>query len=817
MNDLGPRDPLPLYLERLPLAAAERRRVLDAARAAPGDLARRLAWLHEHLGRAPAAAAAAPLASLRRRLALALGGRAPDLIADDAQGHPWLLTMPPMRRASMKPQLLPRNPLQRAWRRLGQRLRANQAAASLGEPPPAHRREPWRAAAARRRALFLLLVTVQTAVATIFAQAVLPYHGRHWLEPPLLALNAVLIAWVSAGFWMALMGFWVLVRRGDPYVLTPRSPATAPIAGAARTAILVPIFNENVRRVFAGVQATYESLLRTGRLARFDFYILSDSSDAGARADELAAWAALCRAVNGFRRIFYRHRRLRIKRKSGNIADWCRRWGRHYRYMVVLDADSVMSGACLVRLVQLMEAHPGAGIIQTVAMPTGRDTLYARIQQFAHRVYAPVFTAGIHFWHLGEAYYWGHNAIIRVAPFIRHCALPRLPARGPLGGELLSHDFVEAALMRRAGWHVWIAFGLPGSWEEMPPTLLEELRRDRRWCHGNLQHSRLFLAQGLHPAHRALFMAGIMTYVSSLLWFVFLAACTALLAVHVLVPPVYFTQPFQLFPLWPEWRPQWALALFAATAGLLLLPKVLAAILLSRGGADAFGGRGALTRGVLLEIAFATLLAPIKMLFHAGFVVGALLGFAPRWRPPPREDVETAWREAARRHGGGTLLGIAWAGFAAWLNPAFVPWLLPIAGSLIAAIPLSVWTSRVRAGVACRKRRLFLTPEESAPPPELRRVRELTAAPAPAGDGFRRAGVDPLVNALVCGAARPTRRRDERAGAARLAAARQALAQGPDALALPARNALLGDRVALSVLHQELWSDAAARQRWSAA
>jgi membrane glycosyltransferase len=397
----------------------------------------------------------------------------------------------------------------------------------------------------------------------------------------------------------------------------------------------------------------------------------------------------------------------------------------------------------------MMEAHPAAGIVQTVAMPTGRDTLFARVQQFAHRVYTPLFAAGIHFWHLGESYYWGHNAIIRVEPFIRHCALARLPERGPLGGELLSHDFVEAALMRRAGWHVWIVHDLAGSWEEMPPTLLDELRRDRRWCHGNLQHSRLFLAQGLHPAHRALFMAGVMTYVSALLWLLFLALCTALLAVHVLVPPVYFTQPFQLFPVWPEWRPQWALALFGATAALLLLPKLLATVLLARGGAHGFGGRAALVAGVLLEVVFSSLLAPIRMLFHARFVVSALLDLVPpKWQPPPRENVETSWREAIVRHGLGTLLGVAWAGFAAWLNPAFLPWLLPVAGSLIAAIPLSVWSSRVRAGVAFRAARLFLTPEESAPPPELSRLRRLMLEP-PAAAGLGPVRVDPLVDALV--------------------------------------------------------------------
>lgn len=664
----------------------------------------------------------------------ALGAHTPDLVAVDHAGDVRLLSTPPMRRASMAPRPLPplswRHPVAWLRRRFASDPAVNAPVPDEGPQTP----EPWRGAALRRRALFWVLVAAQTAIGLWGAIAVLPYHGNHWLEPPILALSAVLMAWLAAGFWMALMGFLVLVRGGDRWALSADAVAGQPLSPGARTAVLVPVYNENVRRVFAGVRATYESLQRSGRLSHFDFYVLSDSTDPAARVAEVGAWAALCREVGGFRRIFYRHRRLRIKRKSGNIADWCRRWGRHYRYMVVLDADSVMSGACLVRLVQLMESEPGAGIIQTVAMPTGRDTLYARIQQFAHRVYAPLFSAGIHYWHLAEAYYWGHNAILRVEPFMKHCALPKLK-RGPLSGEIMSHDFVEAALMRRAGWHVWVVYDLPGSWEEMPPTLLEELRRDRRWCHGNLQHSRLFLAQGLHPAHRALFMAGVMNYVSSLLWFAFLLLSTVLLAVHVLVPPVYFTQPFQLFPVWPEWRPNWALALFGATAALLLLPKLLATALLMLEGARQFGGRARLAAGVLMEIVFSSVLAPIKMMFHSRFVLAALLGVSPGWLPPPREDQETRWGDALRQHSGGTVLGIGWIALTAWLNPAFLGWLLPVAGSLIIAVPVSVWSSRVRLGVAFRRRGLFLTPEEQAPPAELAGLRarmQQPAAPDPA-------------------------------------------------------------------------------------
>ena len=187
-------------------------------------------------------------------------------------------------------------------------------------------------------------------------------------------------------------------------------------------------------------------------------------------------------------------------------------------------------------------------------------------------MYGPIFVAGLHYFELGEAHYWGHNAIIRVAPFIEHCALARLSGRGALSGEILSHDFVEAALMRRAGWGVWIAYDLPGSHEEMPPNLIDELNRDRRWCQGNLINFRLTWARGLHPSHRAVFLTGAMAYVSAVLWFLFLILSTALLAVHTLIEPQYFVAPSQLFPLWPEWHPSRGIGLYVVIATLLFLP-----------------------------------------------------------------------------------------------------------------------------------------------------------------------------------------------------------------------------------------------------
>ena len=734
---------------------------------------------------------AAGHASVGRRLveAWGLGAQASTLLRHDTQGRLRLSTTPPLARSSMAP---------RGW--LGKR---RSRPATPREGP--HARGRWSGAATWRRLALVTLTLGQTWVATSFMIQILPYHGRPWLELVTLLLFAILFAWISAGFWTALAGFTTLATRRDRHAITRSVPADTPatdIPGDARTAIVMPICNEHVARVFAGLRATYESLAATGALDRFDFFVLSDTSDPDTRVEELTAWMHLCRAVGGFGRVFYRWRQHHIKRKSGNIADFCRRWGRKYRYMIVLDADSVMTGACLTRLVLIAEANPGAGIVQTVPRAAGRDTMFARVQQFATGVYGRVFTAGLHFWQLGESHYWGHNAIIRVEPFIRHCALGRLPGRGALSGEILSHDFVEAALMRRAGWSVWIAYDLPGSYEEMPPNLVDELSRDHRWCQGNLMNLRLFLMKGLHPAHRAVFMTGVMAYLSAPLWFLFLIASTALIAVHTLVVPQYFVRPFQLFPLWPQWHPEMAATLFGATALLLFLPKILASLLIE---AQGYGGRLRLALSVLLECALSALLAPIRMLFHTQFVAASLLGRAVRWRSPPRADAQTTWGHAVRRHGVHTVIGMAWIGLVWWLDPTYVPWLFPVAGALMLSIPLSVYSSRVGLGHALRRLGLFLIPEETDPVPVLEATRQHLRDAPPRSDVLS-AVVDPAVNALTC-AFGVARRLNASGRLARRRLVQHALRDGLASLSLGERKMLIADPVALSMLHFAVGSE----------
>jgi membrane glycosyltransferase len=790
------------YLERLPFLPQHRREALARSEA--------MSEVHGALSGGRVDPEDPADASFGHRLETAVGaplaGHGRHAIARDRHGRLRLATAPPIRhRSSMSPRRWPPRFWQvaSAWRRPARDRRVD-------SPDPQGR---WHRAGAIRRTVLGLLTLAQAAFATDFMAAVLPYHGRQPLEIAILVLFAVLFCWVSAGFWTALLGFFVQMSGGDRHAISRTAAGNASIPPQARTAVVMPICNENVPRVFAGLRATYESLARTGELERFDVFVLSDSSDPDSRVAERHAWLELCRAVGGFGRVFYRWRQHRIKRKSGNVADFCRRWGADYRYMVVLDADSVMSGECLATLVRLMEANPNAGIIQTAPRAAGRDTLYARMQQFATRVYGPLFTAGLHFWQLGESHYWGHNAILRVAPFIRHCALGRLPGKGSLSGEILSHDFVEAALMRRAGWAVWLAYDLPGSYEEMPPNLVDELKRDRRWCHGNLINFRLFLAEGLHPAHRAVFVTGVMAYCSALLWFAFLLLSTALLAVHTLVEPQYFVSPRQLFPIWPEWHVERALMLWTFTAVVLFLPKVLSIGLVWAQGARDFGGRARLALGVLIESLSAMLLAPVRMLFHTEFVLTALAGLRAQWKSPPREDAQTNWGEALRRHGIHTLIGVAWAAGVYWLNPSFLLWLMPVVGALMLSIPLSVYSSRISLGKRLRRLGMFLIPEEASPPVELRRMQELLRR-APPSPGFVDAVVDPLANALACAAGNVRQAQPATLREGALKRVDEALRVGPRGLSDRQKSVLLSDALALSRLHFQVWASPQAHASW---
>lgn len=576
----------------------------------------------------------------------------------------------------------------------------------------------------------------------------------------------------------------------------------------------MPIYEEDVARAFAGMQAAYEAIDALGRLDEFDFFVLSDSVKPDTIVAEQQAWAQTCQTLAACGRLFYRRRRARVKRKSGNVADFCRRWGSAYEYMIVLDADSIMAGTTMTELVDRMQANADAALIQTPPLAVNRDSFLARVQQFATRVYGRMFAAGLHFWHLDNSHYWGHNAIIRIQPFMAHCALPRLPGRGALSGDIMSHDFVEAALLSRAGWGVYIAYDLGGSYEEVPPTLLEELGRDRRWCRGNIQHFRLLFSDHLAAAHRALFANGIMAYTSAAIWFMFLLLSSAEAVLEAVRVPDYFPEPGALFPHWPVWEPIWALSLFVATIVVLFLPKVLGmAIIIRSGRQSQYGGTGRLVLSTLIEIVLTTFLAPVRMLTHTWFVVSTLIGHEVKWGGQQRNDQRVPWPRALRFHLPGMVLAVIWGGILLHYTPGFFPWLAPVLVPLLIAPCITVFSSRTDVGRWLRRHRLQLIPEETQAPAVLRRVSEITAV-APTAPGFAQAVVDPHTNALHVGLQGQPRSLTPAVLQERCELARLTLTDGPDALSNQQQCRLLADPQQMLWLHARVWSDQPAA--WSA-
>jgi membrane glycosyltransferase len=726
---------------------------------------------------------------------------------------------PDINRRAMIPEPMDLTPVRSALRRFsGPRDDAAGAAARRDTLRRADRddsgRLAWMGAGSRRRFALLALIVIPAIPAAGIMHTLLPSGGQPLLRLLITALFAVLFAWISVGFWSAAAGFALTLRRSDRYSLTAALPRELDLPDQFRTALLFPIYNEDAGSVAAGVRTVLQSLRAAGLDRHFDIFLLSDSTDPDAWVREEEAWHTLCREERAFQCVFYRRRKMNLKRKSGNIADFCRRWGANYRYMIVFDADSLMAASTLARMVQIMEARPRLGILQTPPGIIKSRSLIARAQQFANHLYGPIFAAGLHFWQLGDAQYWGHNAIIRIEPFMRHCQLPTLPGRMPFGGDIMSHDFVEAALMRRAGYSVWLAHDLQGSYEQSPPGLIDELVRDRRWCQGNLQHTRLVFSRGFFPTHRALFINGIMSYVSALLWFLFLLASSGQAVAELFIVPNYFPEEPSLFPNWPTYFPHWALTLFSGTALLLFLPKLLAltAVCLRRQ-TRAFGGFGAMSRSVLAEVVISTFLAPVRMASHTVCVLGALCGMNWGWNTQNRDDGGTAWLDAVRFHGKGTLLGLAWGGLMYLVNPGFFLWMSPIVAGLVLAVPLSVLTSRVSPGRLARRLRLFMTPVDTRQPRVVRRLEHNLRKPAPftpfpltREEGFVRAVVVPRVFILHRALVKHARTSSPEKKARLEALAAEMLESGPDRATMRGKITVLSEPECLEALHRAVWN-----------
>lgn len=612
------------------------------------------------------------------------------------------------------------------------------------------------------RSLFFSSVATLTVIATLCFADWLQRTGLTPAKWTLLGLYFVLTTGLAFGFCQAFFGFVLMLIGRDPMRITRRVELDAEQDGhplGSKVALLFPVYNEDPARFYSGIMATYQELEKTGMLEHFTFFVLSDTTDPNRWIEEEKKWLELTDMLDARGRIIYRHRIANINHKSGNVSDFCRRWGSHFDHMICFDADSLMSAECMLRLVRLMEANPEVGIIQTMPGLFGAETLFARLQQFANRIHGEISGAGLNFWQQDGGNYWGHNAIIRVRPFVNSCTLPELPGPKPLGGRVLSHDFVEAALMRKAGYEVWLAYELGDSFEELPPTLLDFAQRDRRWCQGNLQHGWIAIFGRIPLMNRIHMLNGIYAYLAAPLWLLFLAVSTL---------AAYSWQSSQLslivrrphLPWSPRDLTEHGLIIFGLTVTMIFLPKLftLVRLLTDRCFRRRFGGLFKATASTGIEVLIFSLLAPSLMLFHSSFVFAILTGNKVGWHTQNRSNIaHTTWASAVRAHSGQTLVGLLWAILAWQIHPSLFYWMSPVLLGWLAAIPLSVMTSHTDGAQWLRQRGYLLTPEEATPPAIIETLYSIEAAiptepqliEALRSDyGLIQVVLDPYINAL---------------------------------------------------------------------
>ena len=556
------------------------------------------------------------------------------------------------------------------------------------------------------------LVTFGGALAlTVYATremfAVVSVGGISALQWAMIVLFAITFGWIAIAAAAAVSG----VLFGGVRLRGREGQAVE-----HRTAIVMPVYNENPASSFAALHAMAECLLQRGETG-FELFVLSDTNNPDIWVRETAAFHSLREAVGDRMRVWYRRRVENTSRKVGNLHDFVTKWGGRYDYMVVLDADSILSAETLLLMVREMAADPDLGLLQTVPRLAGGKTLFARLQQFAGRVYGPIVARGIASWQGDDGNYWGHNAIVRVRAFASAAGLPALQGRKPFGGAILSHDFVEAALLRRAGWAVRMLPTVDGTWEDSPPSLLDSAARDRRWAQGNIQHLAVIGSRGFALSNRIHMAIGVMSYLASPLWFLLIAVGLATAAQIATVQYEYFTEEMSLFPRWPLFDSERMLNLFIVAMVTLLLPKMLGVLRM-------FFDRELLrvvnpvrvVLGAVVETVLSALYAPIVMMMQIRQVSEILWGQDSGWATQTRRRARTPWATLLRRHWLQTLAGVALSVVLAYAASPLFLWMVPALAGLVLALPLSAVSGSASAGHGLGFLGLLTVPEELETP-----------------------------------------------------------------------------------------------------
>ncbi len=506
--------------------------------------------------------------------------------------------------------------------------------------------------------------------------------GTTWLEGLAIALIALAFIWVSLSVSSVMVGLLRLV-------FAPRNLHQTRSSDAAQSvALLIPVYNESAESVFGNLSAMLKDLAQRGGRDQFDAFILSDSFDPEAIAEEEQAFMALqAQAPLGIN-VYYRRRAKNTDKKVGNLSDWITNWGGAYDAMLVMDADSLMSGAAIRHLSRALASDPDAGLVQSFPVVIGAETLFGRIQQFSNAIYGWLLAEGLSVWSQREGNYWGHNAIIRTRAFAESARLPYL--RGPSGTNklILSHDFVEAGMLRRAGWSVRFLPHAGGSFEEAPQTLIDYALRDRRWCQGNLQHLRLLGAKGFHIVTRFHLLQGAVAFLLSPAWLA-LIVVWSMIGMSEIQTETYFSTSNPLYVMWPKAAKidGWMFLMFIYA--MLLVPKItsMLALMASARVRAAYGGVLPFLLSVLFEITCSILYAPILMVQQTIGVVRAVFGTGGAWSPQSRDTKGYSWRASFRFHWVETVLGLLMV-YLITIGHISI-WLSPVAFSLVGATVLS--------------------------------------------------------------------------------------------------------------------------------
>jgi|APTNR8051073442_1049403.scaffolds.fasta_scaffold05601_2 membrane glycosyltransferase len=581
---------------------------------------------------------------------------------------------------------------------------------------------PARPAMALRRAGFAGLVFVTVAILTGWFLMLLAGDGIGVIDMAMAGLFAISVGWLAHGFWNTVIGVVLLhgtrERLSAVFPLAARTLPAGPLRST--TAIVIPVRNEDPQPVFARLSAMLASIDATGEGRRFRFHVLSDTDDATVAAAEERLFQQTKERDGAPGRLHYRRRPDNRDFKAGNIREFVESDGRRFDLMIVLDADSLMSGDAMVRLVRLMEADPRLGIVQSLIVGLPADRPFSRIFQFGMRLGMRPHTVGAAWWQGDCGPYWGHNAIIRVEPFRTHCRLPRLSGKGPLAGTILSHDQVEAVLMRRAGYHVRALPVADGSYEENPPTLPDFMKRDLRWCHGNMQYVALIGRAGLHAMGRIQLLLAILMYASAPVWLALLVLGVVPLMLGDMMAPV--DAAAASVPATVRFGS--GAALFATVILMSVGQRWLGVldVALRPSERRQYGGLGRLLAGATVETAFGILLAPVLAVAHTVFIGGLPFGRTLTWSPQRRSGHAVGFGEALSFLWPQTALGGAFLLLLATTAPGVLPWAAPLLAGLLLSVPFAVLSAdaglarRLHVGGVCA------IPEETAPPDVVRRL-----------------------------------------------------------------------------------------------